>query len=187
MLNSLPVFWIATLLITFLTNDEYGMDWFPTYGLGEINDQMGWIEVLGIRISHLILPVFCLTYGGLAYLSRQMRGGMLHVLDLDFVTTARAKGHSEFGIVWKHAFKNALLPIITIFSSLFPSLIAGSFIVEFIFSIQGMGKITLEAFTSRDYPMIYTVMMLTAILTLVGNLLADILYAQVDPRISFDK
>jgi len=186
-LNSLPVFWIATLLVTFVTNEEYGMDWFPIYGLGEVTDNMEFMEILGLKAYHIVLPAFCMTYGGIAYLSRQMRGGMLSVLGQDFIRTARAKGSSERTVVWKHAFKNSLIPIITIFSSIFPAMITGSFIVEFIFSLQGMGKITLEALTSRDFPMIFTVMMLSAILTLVGNLVADILYAKVDPRISFDK
>ena len=186
-LYSLPSFWIATMLITFFTTDEYGMNFFPTFGVGEVDEDMGFGEIFGIRAYHLFLPVICLTYGGIAYLSRQMRAGMLSTLGQDYIRTARAKGNTEKTVIWKHAFRNSLIPIITIFSAIFPSLIAGSFIIEWIFSIPGMGKLSLEALTARDFPMIFTVMMLAAILTLIGNLVADILYGVVDPRISFDK
>jgi peptide/nickel transport system permease protein len=187
LLNSLPSFWIATLLVTFITTDEYGMNLFPTFGLGEVDDDSGFFEVFGTRFYHLILPVFCLTYGGIAYLSRQMRASMLNTLSQDFIRTARAKGNSENTVIWKHAFRNSLIPIITIFSSIFPTMIAGSFIIENIFSIPGMGKLSFEALIARDFPMVFTVMMLAAILTLIGNLVADVLYGVVDPRISFDK
>lgn len=186
-LNSLPSFWIATMLVMFITTDEYGMNWFPTSNVGDVDESMGFFEVLGIRAYHLALPIFCLTYGGLAYLSRQMRTGMLNTLGQDFIRTARAKGNDEKTVIWKHAFRNSLIPIITIFSSIFPAVIAGSFIIEFIFSIPGMGKLSLEALTARDFPMIFTVMMLSAILTLIGNLVADLMYSVVDPRISFEK
>jgi len=186
-LYSLPSFWVATLLVTFITTDEYGLNLFPTYGLGEVDDDMSFIEVISTRAYHLVLPVFCLVYGGIAYVSRQMRTGMLTTLGQDYIRTARAKGNNEKTVVWKHAFRNSLIPIITIFSGIFPGLIAGSFVIEYIFSIPGMGKLALEALTARDFPMIFTVMMLGAILTLVGNLIADIMYSLVDPRISFEK
>jgi peptide/nickel transport system permease protein len=187
LMYSLPSFWIATLLVTFITTDEYGLNLFPTYGLGEVDDDMSFIEVVGTRAYHLVLPIFCLVYGGIAYVSRQMRTGMLNTLGQDYIRTARAKGNDEKTVVWKHAFRNSLIPIITIFSGIFPGLIAGSFVIEYIFSIPGMGKLALEALTARDFPMIFTVMMLGAILTLIGNLVADIMYSLVDPRISFEK
>ncbi|MCU0328276.1 MAG: ABC transporter permease [Chitinophagales bacterium] len=187
MMNSLPAFWVGTMLVVFVTNSEYGMDWFPTHGPGEVSDDMGFFESFGIRLYHMALPSFCMIYGGIAYLSRQMRGGMLNVLKQDYIRTARAKGNPENVVIWKHAFKNSLIPIITLLASIFPSMIAGSFAIEFIFSIPGMGKLTLEALTARDFPMIFTVMLISAVLTLIGNLVADILYGVVDPRISFDK
>jgi len=187
LLNSLPVFWIATLMITFLTTEEYGMNWFPTFGLGEVDSEMSWIEVAVERGVHIILPIICLTYGSWAYLSRQMRGGVLSVLRQDYIRTARAKGLPDNKVIWKHAFRNSLIPIITIFASIFPSAIAGAFIIENIFAIPGMGKLSFEGLIARDYPMVFTVMLLSAILTLIGNLVADIMYAVVDPRISFNK
>jgi len=186
-LYSLPSFWIATMLITFFTNPEYSMNIFPTNGVGNVSDEMGFFEVFAERAVHFILPVFCLTYGSLAYLSRQMRGGILGVFRQDYIRTARAKGVSENKVVWKHAFRNSLIPIITIFASLFPAAISGSFIIENIFSIPGMGQIAFQALTGRDYPIVFTVMMFSALLTLIGTLISDILYVMVDPRISFEK
>ena len=187
MLYSLPSFWIATMLIIFFTNPEYGMNFFPTNGVGNVSSDMGFFAVFAERGVHFILPIFCLTYGSLAYLSRQMRGGILGVFRQDYIRTARAKGLSENTVVWKHAFRNSLIPIITIFASLFPAAISGSFIIENIFSIPGMGKIALDALSGRDYPIVFTVMMFSAFLTLVGTLISDILYVIVDPRISFEK
>lgn len=187
MMYSLPIFWVAMLLNTFFTSSEYGMDFFPTYGTGEIDDDMNIVEIWGIRFYHLILPIFCLIYGGIAYLSRQMRAGMLDAMSQDYIRTAIAKGSPPKDIVWRHALKNSLLPIITIISSIFPSLIAGSFFVEWIFGIPGMGKLSIGAFLSRDFPMVYTVMLFSSILILIGNIVADIIYAYIDPRISFDK
>ena len=186
-LYSLPSFWIATMLIIFFTNPEYGMNFFPTNGVGTVSDDMGIFEIFAERAVHFLLPVFCLTYGSLAYLSRQMRGGILGVFRQDYIRTARAKGVSENKVVWKHAFRNSLIPIITIFASLFPAAISGSFIIENIFSIPGMGQIAFQALTGRDYPIVFTVMMFSALLTLIGTLISDILYVIVDPRISFEK
>jgi len=188
-LYSLPSFWIATMLIVFFTNPEYGMDWFPTHGLYSASlpeDASFWEETLDLGY-HLILPVFCLTYGSFAFLSRQMRGGMLNVIRQDFIRTAKAKGLKDSVIIWKHAFKNSLIPIITVFASLFPLMISGSVILEVIFSIPGMGRVAYESVVARNYPVLYTVFMFAAILTMVGILVADLLYAAVDPRISFSK
>jgi peptide/nickel transport system permease protein len=116
-----------------------------------------------------------------------MRGSMLTVLGADYIRTARAKGLPENKVIWKHAFRNSLLPIITIFASFFPALIGGSIILEFLFTIPGLGQITYAAVIQKDYPMILTNTMFAAILTLVGYLVSDILYAVVDPRISYSK
>lgn len=183
-LYSLPNFWIATMLIMFFGGGDY-FDWFPAFGLGTLPEDAPFWDRFWETTYHLILPVFCWTYGSLAYISRQMRGGMLNVIGQDYIRTARAKGLDENKVIWKHALRNSLLPIITLFANIFPLAISGSFIIEFIFSIPGMGKISLDALNARNYPIIFTVMMFTAILTLVGNLVADILYAAVDPRISF--
>jgi peptide/nickel transport system permease protein len=116
-----------------------------------------------------------------------MRGGVLTVIRQDYIRTARAKGLDETRVIWKHAFRNSLIPIITLFASLFPLAISGSVVIESIFSIPGMGQISYMAVLARNYPIVFTVLMFSAILTMVGNLVADILYAVVDPRISFSK
>lgn len=183
-LYSLPNFWIATMLIMFFGGGDF-YDWFPAFGLGSLPESAPFWERFSETAYHLALPLLCWTYGSLAFISRQMRGGMLNVIGQDYIRTARAKGLDENTVVWKHALRNSLIPIITLFASIFPLAISGSFVIEFIFSIPGMGKISLDALVARNYPIIFTVMMFTAILTLVGNLVADVLYAVVDPRISF--
>jgi peptide/nickel transport system permease protein len=183
-LYSLPNFWIATMMVVFLCGGDY-LSWFPAPGAEPIPDDAPLWYTISETIYRSILPLFCWTYASLAFISRQMRGGMLNVLGQDYIRTARAKGLNEKEVIWKHAFKNSLLPVITLFASIFPAAIAGSFVIESVFAIPGMGSLTLKALFARDYPIIFTTMMFTAVLTMVGNLVADILYAFVDPRISF--
>lgn len=185
MLYSLPTFWIATLLVVFFTTPEYGMDFFPTKGIGETSDAVPFWQRFWDRAYHLVLPVCCLTYGSLAFITRQMRGGMKNVLGSDYVRTARAKGLSQRAVTWKHAFRNALFPIITLLGSVLPAVLAGSVVIEVIFNINGMGKLTVDAITQRNWPVVYGVLMLSAILTMLGILLADILYALADPRVNY--
>jgi peptide/nickel transport system permease protein len=185
-LYSLPSFWVATLLIMFFGGGDF-LGWFPAYGVGEVEEGMSFMQVVGVRAYHLVLPLICYTYGSLAFLSRQMRGAMINALTQDYVRTARAKGLDEKSVLWKHSFKNSLLPIITLFASVFPLAISGSIVLEIIFSIPGMGKLAFDALDARNYPVVYSVVMFSAILTLFGYLVADILYALVDPRISYDK
>jgi len=181
---SLPSFWIATMLIIYLCGGDY-LDIFPAFGLGTLPPEAPFADRFIETAYHFILPVFCLSYGSLAYISRQMRGGMLNVIGQDYIRTARAKGLENKKVVWKHAFRNSLLPILTLFANIFPAAISGSFVIESIFSIPGMGYTSLLALNARNYPIVFTVVMFTAILTLVGTLVADMLYAAVDPRISY--
>lgn len=183
---SLPVFWIGTMAIFFLCSPDY-LEIFPPFGLGEATWEDGFFYKLGDLAYHLALPLIIASYASFAYLSRQMRGSMLAVLRQDYIRTAKAKGLDENTVHWRHAFRNSLLPIITIFASFFPALIGGSIILEFLFTIPGLGQITYAAVIQKDYPMILTNTMFAAILTLVGYLVSDILYAVVDPRISYSK
>ena len=130
--------------------------------------------------------MFCLTYGGLAYLSRFQKGSLLEVLREDFVRTATAKGLPRHIVIFKHALRNALIPIITILAGLLPAMIGGSVIIESIFSIPGIGQLGFEAVLSRDYPVIMAIATISAVLTLIGILIADLIYVLVDPRISFE-
>ncbi|MCB0550886.1 MAG: ABC transporter permease subunit [Phaeodactylibacter sp.] len=186
-LYSLPSFWIGTMLLVFFTTPEYGMDWFPSIGLGNLPREAPFWSRFRETASHLGLPVFCLAYGALAFISRQMRGGMLNVIRQDYIRTAWAKGLSSRAVIWKHAFRNSLFPIITLFANIFPAVFAGSVAIEVIFNIPGMGKLTIDAITQRDWPVVYTVLMLSAILTMAGILIADLLYAWADPRVSYSR
>lgn len=190
-LYSLPNFWIATILIVFFTTSEYSplLDWFPTYGVqsASLPSDASWFVKFGDLMHHMILPVFCITYGSFAYLSRQQRGGSLAVLRMDYIRTAYAKGLDQNTVIWKHVFRNSLIPIITLFAYLFPAAISGSVVIEIIFSIPGMGQKAFSAIFAKDYPIVFTVVMFSAILTMIGNLVADLLYSVVDPRITFTK
>jgi peptide/nickel transport system permease protein len=112
-----------------------------------------------------------------------MRGGMVQVLDMDYIKTARAKGLSERAVIWKHAFRNALFPIITLIGSVFPSVLAGSVVIEVIFGIPGMGKLSVEAIFARDWPVVFAILMMGALLTMIGIFVSDFLYAMADPRV----
>ena len=183
-LYSLPNFWVATMLIFFLGGGDY-LDWFPPHGVMSVSASAPLSEKIPDIAYHLILPLFCWTYASFAFLSRQMRGGMLTVIGQDYIRTAWAKGLSRGKVTWKHAFRNSLLPIITLFASIFPLAISGSIVLEYIFSLPGMGSLSYNAIIARDYPVVYTVIMFSAVLTLIGYLVADILYAAADPRITY--
>jgi peptide/nickel transport system permease protein len=186
-LYSLPSFWVATMAIIFLANVEY-LKIFPTSGLYTLgSENWSFIERTWDRIWHLILPVACYTLGSFAFLSRQMRGSMLEVIRQDYIRTARAKGLKERVVVLKHALRNSLIPIITLLAGIFPSLVGGSIIIEQIFTIPGLGQLAFQALVARDYPLIMAELVIAAVLTLIGLLVMDIMYAAVDPRIAFTK
>lgn len=186
-LYSMPNFWVATLLVIFLTNSTYGMDWFPATGLGQLSSQAPFWDRFAETASHLVLPVFSLSYGLLAFISRQMRGSVLEAIRSDYIRTARAKGLDEHTVVWKHAFRNALFPLITLFAGVLPGLLAGSIIIEQIFSIPGMGFLLIQSITTKDWLVVYAILMMAAVVTIIGILIADILYAWADPRVSYGK
>ena len=187
MLYSLPAFWIGTMLLIFFTTKEYGMPFFAGPGLGEVPSAAPWWEKLWSAMPHLFLPVICVTYPALAFITRQVRGSMVNVLGQEYIKTARAKGLSEKKVIWKHGFRNALSPIITMLASVFPAAIAGSVVIEVIFNIPGMGWLTYGAILQKDWPVVFAVMMLGSVLTVVGILVSDVLYAITDPRVRFGK
>jgi peptide/nickel transport system permease protein len=185
LLYSLPTFWAGLMLI--LLFGQTGLGWLPILGLhdqdaAQLSGWAWWQDLL----LHSILPVATLTYGGLAYLSRQMRAGLLETVRQDYVRTARAKGLPERLVVLRHALRNALIPVVTIFATILPVLIGGSVLVESIFNIPGMGLYAYEGVLRRDYNVVMATTTVSAVLTLLGFLLSDILYAVVDPRISHD-
>lgn len=185
-LDSMPNFWMASLLIIFFTTPEYGMDFFRVLGPASLPADAGFWERLLSAFTAMILPVFCLAYGALAYISRQVRASMITALKQDYIRTARAKGLTARQVVWKHAFRNALFPLITLFASVFPAALAGSVIIEQIFNIPGMGQLMLRSIQGDDWPVIYTILMLASLLTMIGILVADLLYAVADPRVDLN-
>lgn len=181
---SLPGFWLALLLMLLL---GIKLNWLPISGLKSFDyHQLSfWGKNLDI-IKHLILPVSVAAFGGLAGFSRYVRGNMIGVLKQDYIRAAYAQGINKRRIVYKYALKNALLPLITILGLSIPGLIGGSVIFESIFAIPGMGRLLYNSAVARDYPMIMGGLVIGAVLTLLGNLLADLCYAWADPRIKYE-
>ncbi len=178
---AMPSFWLALLLMMFF---GIYLDWLPISGLKSMNyDSLSLLGKVWDRLWHLILPVFISAFTGLAADSRFMRSSMLEVIRQDYVTAARAKGLPETKVIYRHALKNALLPIITLMGLSVPGLIGGSVIFENIFGIPGMGQLFYMSVMTRDYPLVMGILTIGAILTLSGNLLADIGYMFADPRI----
>ena len=176
-----PDFWLA-LLLMFLFGVQLG--WLPISGLRSLSwEYLPFWQQQWDLVGHLILPIVVATFGGLAGFSRYMRQSMLEVIRQDYIQTARAKGLSEQTVIGKHALRNALLPVVTILGLSLPGLIGGSVIIESIFAIPGMGQLMVQSVFSRDYPVVMGNLVIVAALTLVANLVADIAYGLVDPRI----
>ncbi len=186
LLYSLMNVWVALLLQATLCKGGF-FEIFPLKGLTPHTTwgKTTW-QIMFETSMHYVLPVFCLSYAGIAGLSRYARSGMLEVIKQDYIRTARAKGLPEFQVIFKHALRNAMIILITLFAGLLPGLVAGSIIVEHIFNIPGMGTLSLDALGSRDIPLMMTLFAFGSFLTLTGILLADFMYVMVDPRISFE-
>ena len=193
---SLPTIMVAVLLIGFLANRDY-VQWFPPSGLSSLEAgnmaylprftdagwERGWLLD---RAWHLVLPVVCMLYGSFAVLMKLMRASVLENLSADFVRTARAKGLPEHRVLWGHAFRTSLLPLITVLAGVLPGLLAGSVIIEKVFSLPGMGKLMLEAVFARDRELILAGALISGLLGLLCVLIADLLYAVADPRVSYE-
>ena len=186
MLYSLPSFFTGVVLLNFLTRGT-PFTAFPTSGFESLDtSSMTTLEYLGDVLWHLVLPIICLSYAGLAALSRYARTGLLDVIRADYIRTARAKGLPEFVVIIKHAARNGMIPILTLLATLLPTLVGGSVVIEVIFGIPGMGLYVWESILLRDYNAIMAVLLIASGLTLFGLLLSDLSYALVDPRITFD-
>ena len=178
---STPSFWIALLGMAWF---GVALRWLPVSGLHSLDaGSMGMLERWWDAARHLILPVGVAAFVSLAGLSRYMRASMVDVLRQDYIRTARAKGLPERAVLFHHGLRNGLLPLITILGLSLPDLIGGSVIAETIFSIPGMGRLFYEAVMSRDYPVVMALVTVGAVLTMLGNFLADVAYAYADPRI----
>jgi peptide/nickel transport system permease protein len=182
MLYSLPAF-VAALYLQLLFYSKLG--WLPLFGMQ--SDDYATLSAAGKvwdLLKHAILPITCFTYGSLAYYSRFVQANMEEVIRQDYIRTARAKGVSPFQVIWKHAFRNTLIPFVTLLGLTLPSLLGGAVILEQIFVWPGMGRLFFEAIGQRDYDTIMGLTLMFSVLTLIGQLLADILYAVVDPRVT---
>lgn len=178
---AVPTFWLALLLMYFF---GVKLNWLPISGLHTLgSESYGTLHYLWDMAKHLVMPIMVASFGSLAGLSRYMRSSMLNVIGQDYITTARAKGLSERVVIYKHALRNALLPLITLLGFSIPGLIGGSVIFESIYSIPGMGQLFYQSVMSRDYPVVMGILVIGAFLTLIGNLIADVCYAVADPRI----
>jgi peptide/nickel transport system permease protein len=184
--QAIPEFWLGMILIlvfyAWLQNPVTGESLLPPGGMQSMDATYPFLD----RIQHLILPVTMGAVGWVAWYSRFLRSGMLDVIHQDFVRTARAKGLSERLVMYRHALKNALIPLVTIFALDLPYIFAGSIYVELIFSWPGMGRLYYQAATGRDYPLLMAILIIAAGFTVVANLMADVAYGFLDPRIRYD-
>ncbi|MCC6462384.1 MAG: ABC transporter permease [Saprospiraceae bacterium] len=185
-LYAMPVMWLGSLLVLLLSRQDIGLGIIdglnaePWLLSGKTYAQWAWDSR-----EQFVLPVLTLTVHSLAILAMQMRGGVLEVVKQDYIRTARAKGLSETLVYWRHAFRNALFPIITIFATYFPALFSGSLVVEYLLNFPGMGTKMESAFNNNDYSVLFAMVLFVAFLTVLGNLVADMLFAWADPRVRF--
>jgi peptide/nickel transport system permease protein len=184
-LYCIPVFFLGTLLQTFLANHQYLHIFEPT----GVQPTQGFtpganlLQRIWQSMPYMVLPIICFTYSSIAFLTKLTKNSILDILNQPYITTAKAKGLPIRLVVYKHAFKNALIPLITVFANIFPVLVGGSVIVESIFTIPGMGTEMFNSYFSHNIPVIISIFTLTGIFTVLGFLVSDILYVLVDPRI----
>jgi peptide/nickel transport system permease protein len=188
MLYSLPVFVAALLLQVLFAIQLRGTAFeLPLFGMTSDNfDELSFGGKVRDLFQHALLPVVCFTYGSLAYYSRFIRANMQEVIRQDYIRTARAKGVGPVRVLMHHAFRNTLIPLVTMIGLTLPVLLSGSIILEQIFSWPGMGKLFFESIRERDYPTMMGLVLMFSVLTLLGQMLADFLYAVVDPRVTYN-
>jgi peptide/nickel transport system permease protein len=174
-----PIFWLGIVLVDIFA---IHLRWFPTSGIASLGHEGDLLD----RLKHLVLPVITLSIVSFASWMRYQRGSMIEAMTAPFVRTARAKGLSERIVVYRHALRNALIPTVTLLGLTLPGLVGGAYFIEFVFSLPGMGLLGIDSVFSRDYPTVMGITLLSAILVVIGNLLADVLYAVVDPRIRYE-
>lgn len=184
-LYSTPTFIVATIAVILIGSPEY-LDLLPVYGMGNYHPSMGNWERIAELASHLILPIFCLAYLPTAFFYQQLYGKLQENMQMDYAIVARAKGLGKFRIITSHALRNSVLPMISHLANIFPAIIGGSFVVEFIFSLPGMGMLTIDSVFARDYPVVFAALFLISFAALIGAVLSDFLLMLVDPRISLD-
>ena len=187
---SMPSFWLALMLMLIFALKAHEWNWpiaLPATGVTSVDyDFLGVGEKLRDRLAHLVLPVSTLTLALAAGVARYTRGQMLEVVRQDYIRTARAKGLPESAVMVKHALRNSLIPVVTLLGLYLPFLFSGAVFVEVIFAWPGMGRVIVDAILQRDYPVVMATSFLFAVMVVLGNLIADVLYAVVDPRIRYE-
>jgi peptide/nickel transport system permease protein len=178
-----PSFWFGLMLLYVFA---FQLRWLPSSGLTDLRQDHQGFAALGDLAAHLVLPVCVLAMISVAHLTRYVRSSMIEVLDQDYVRTARGSGLPERTVVLHHAFKNAAAPVVTIAVLAIPELFLGAVITESIFSLSGMGRLFVDSANLRDYPVLLGILMIAAVLVILANLLADVLYAWLNPRISYE-
>jgi len=182
-LYSMPAFWAAVLLLRYFGSTGY-LNWFPSQGLSSPgSEEWSWWQQMADSAHHLVLPVFCLSLVSMAMLVRYQRVGMLRIMDQDFIRVARAKGLGKMQVILRHGLRNGVIPVITIMGLQLPYLVSGSVVVERIFGIPGMGLETFAAIRAGDHAWLMAAVTVTAVLTMLGVVAADVIYAVIDPRI----
>lgn len=185
-LYAMPVFWLSGLMIIFFATPGMGLNLIPGVVIPPFQDSgKTLVEWFWVNKIKFILPVLSISLHIMAVLALQMRGSIIAVMGQDYIRTARAKGADENSVYWKHAYRNALFPIVTVFAGAFPVIFAGSLIVESMFYYPGMGTKTLAAFRDYDYPLLFALLVIASVFTIIGSLLADLLYAWLDPRVKY--
>jgi len=183
---ALPSYVLGILLLTFLGGGEF-LNLFPIYGIqSDAYSSLSLVGKILDRLHHFVLPCICYSLGGLAFIAQQQRASILDALNQDYIRTARAKGLPEWLVFMKHAFRNSLIPTVTIVGAMLPGILGASVIIEVLFSIPGLGLLSFESLLQRDYPTIMANFTIGSLLSLAGIFLSDLLYVIVDPRISFD-
>ncbi len=182
-----PVFWVATLLLFLFANQSF-LRIFPAYGVQPLLgfDDENMLSKIFITAWHLVLPLICYSYSSIALLAYTLQHSLSDVMKQDFIRTAFSKGLSLKQVINRHALRNAILPLVTLISNFFPAAIAGSVIIENIFSIPGMGNAIVNSVYTQNYPVLVAILILTGFFTLAGYLLADLVYRMIDPRIKFN-
>lgn len=187
---SMPSFWLALMMMLIFSLKAHQWGWpiaLPPTGITSVDYEfLGFADRVRDRIAHLILPAMTLTLALAAGVARYTRGQMLEVIRQDYIRTARAKGLPERTVIMKHALRNSMIPIVTLLGLYLPFLFSGTVFVEVIFAWPGMGRVIMDAIFQRDYPLVMATTFLFAVMVVIGNLVADVLYAVVDPRIRYD-
>jgi ABC-type dipeptide/oligopeptide/nickel transport system permease component len=181
---SLPTFWLATLAAVFFTTRFYGLKIFPEVGIGNPPVGASTFDSLLASLPHFTLPILCMVIHPIAIIARQTQAAVQDVLKREYILTAISKGVPRQQMLWRHAVRNSLMPLATLLAAMIPSLVTGAFAVELIFNLNGMGQTTVSAMMGSDWSVVFAVLMLVSIIVLFSNLLSDVLYRWLNPRVS---